>query len=71
MKILDQLDELNLDSAAKTQVAALVQLLLDQLKMAAETLQAKDLKIQALILELAQRAITFLLFSKCLILGYL
>jgi transposase len=53
MKILDQLDELNLDSAAKTQVAALVQALLDQVKMDAETLQAKDLKIQALILELA------------------
>jgi transposase len=53
MKILDQLDELNLDSAAKTQVAALVQSLLDQVKKDAETLQAKDLKIQALILELA------------------
>jgi transposase len=53
MKILDQLDELNLDAAAKTQVAALVQSLLDQVKMDAETLQAKDLKIQALILELA------------------
>jgi len=53
MKILAQLDELNLDSAAKTQVAALVQALLDQVKKDAETLQAKDLKIQALILELA------------------
>ena len=57
MKILDQLDELNLDSAAKTQVAALVQALLDQVKKEAEKyetdIQAKDLKIQALILELA------------------
>ena len=53
MKILDQLDDLNLDAAAKTQVAALVQALLDQVKKDAETLQAKDLKIQALILELA------------------
>ena len=53
MKILDQLDELNLDAAAKTQVAALVQSLLEQVKKDAETLQAKDLKIQALILELA------------------
>ena len=60
MKILNQLDDLNLDSAAKTQVAALVQALLDQVKKDAETLQAKDidihakdLKIQALILELA------------------
>jgi hypothetical protein len=32
MKILIQLDELNLDSAAKTQVTALVQSLLDQVK---------------------------------------
>ena len=54
MKILDQLDELNLDAAAKTQVAALVQSLLDQVKKEYETdIQAKDLKIQALILELA------------------
>src|SRR5450631_4596399 len=60
MKILDQLDDLNLDSAAKTQVSALVQALLDQVKMDAQTIQAKnidiqakDLKIQALILELA------------------
>jgi len=44
---------LNLDAATKTQVAALVQALLDQVKKDAETLQAKDLKIQALILELA------------------
>jgi transposase len=57
MKILDQLDALNLDVAAKTQVAALVQALLDQVKKEAmkyETdIHAKDLKIQALILELA------------------
>jgi len=53
MEILSQLDELNLDAAAKTQVAALVQSLMDQAKKDAENLQAKDLKIQALILELA------------------
>jgi hypothetical protein len=58
MKTLIQLDELNLDSAAKTQVAALVQSLLDQAKKETEKyyeadIQAKDLKIQALILELA------------------
>ena len=57
MKILGQLDELNLDAAAKTQVAALVQALLDQAKKEADKyetdIQAKDLKIQALILELA------------------
>ena len=57
MKIRDQLDKLNLDAAAKIQVAALVQALLDQVKKEAEKyemdIQAKDLKIQALILELA------------------
>jgi transposase len=53
MKILSQLDDLNLDAVAKTQVAALIQSLLDQVKKDAETLQANDLKIQALILELA------------------
>jgi hypothetical protein len=58
MKILDQLDELNVNSASKTQVAALVQALQDQVKKDEaekyETdIQAKDLKIQALILELA------------------
>lgn len=60
MKILDQLDDLNLDAAAKTQVTALIQALLDQVKKDAETIEAntidiqsKDLKIQALILELA------------------
>jgi len=50
MKILDQLDKLNLDSAAKTQVAALVQSLLDQVKKEAEKyetdLQAKDSKFR-------------------------
>ena len=53
MKILSQLDDLNLDAVAKMQVAALIQSLLDQVKKDAETLQANDLKIQALILELA------------------
>lgn len=60
MKILDQLDEFNLDSATKSQVVALVQSLFDQVKMDAETIEAKnidiqtkDLKIQALLLELA------------------
>jgi hypothetical protein len=32
MKILEQLDDLNLDAAAKTQVTALIQALLDQVK---------------------------------------
>jgi transposase len=58
MKTLLQLDELNLDAAAQTQVAARVRALLDQAKTEAAKyyeadIQAKDLKIQALILELA------------------
>jgi len=57
MKMLEELDNLNLDAATKTQVAAMIQSLLDQAKQDAatyaSTLQAKDLKIQALILELA------------------
>ena len=57
MKTLEELDYLNLDAATKTQVAAMIQSLLDQAKQEAETyestLQAKDLKIQALVLELA------------------
>ena len=40
MKILEQLDDLNLDAAAKTQVTALIQALLDQVKKDAETIEA-------------------------------
>lgn len=53
MNPLAQLDQLNLDSAAKSQVVALFQTLLDQAAHDAETIQAKDLKIQALTHELA------------------
>jgi len=53
MKILEQLDRLNLDAVAKTQVVGMVQSLLDQVKTDAATIQAKDLKIQALVLELS------------------
>jgi transposase len=58
MKTPLQLDDLNLDATAKTQVAALVQSLLEQAKTESAKyyeadLHAKDLKIQALILELA------------------
>jgi hypothetical protein len=42
MKTLEQLDHLNLDPAAKTQVAALIQLLLEQAEKDAQTLQAKS-----------------------------
>jgi transposase len=60
MNPLAEIEKLNLDPAVKTQVAAVVQLLLDQAKQDADTLQAKeaeiqfkDLKIQALTLELS------------------
>ena len=53
MNPLAQLDQLNLDSAAKSQVVALFQTLLDQAAHDAKTIQAKDLKIQALTHELA------------------
>jgi hypothetical protein len=53
MNPLAQLDQLNLDSAAKSQVVALFQGLLDQAAYDAKTIQAKDLKIQALTHELA------------------
>jgi len=60
MNPLAELDHLNLDPTAKTQVAAMIQALLDQAKQDAAALQtkaaeiqSKDLKIQALTLELA------------------
>ena len=53
MKILEQLDGLNLDAGAKIQVAGMVQSLLDQANKDAATIRAKDLKIQALVLELS------------------
>ena len=53
MNLLDELDALNLESAAKTKVAAMLQALLDQSKKDTAELYAKTLKIQALILELA------------------
>jgi len=57
MDHLAQLDQLNLDSAAKDQLAATIQSLLEQSKKEAEKhaaiVLAKDLKIQALTLELA------------------
>ncbi len=50
MKTLEQLDQFDLDVATKNQVTALIQSLLDQSK---KDIEAKDLKIQALVLELA------------------
>jgi hypothetical protein len=46
MKLRAELDQLNLDPAAKTQVAAMIQALLDQAKQEADAqLQAKDAEI--------------------------
>ena len=60
MKALAELDQLNLDPAAKTQVASMIQSLLEQGQRDARLLQAKDheirekdFKIQALTHELA------------------
>jgi len=60
MKTLPELDHLNLDPATQTQVAAVIQALLDQTQQDAIALQTKDaelqrkeLKIQALTYELA------------------
>ena len=50
MKSLAQLDQLNLDADTKTQVAGIVQTLLDQ---AQQEIRAQELKIQALTMELA------------------
>lgn len=54
MNPLAELDTLDLDPVAKNQVAAMVQTLLAQLERDAKTIQAKDLKIEALTHELAQ-----------------
>ena len=53
MNLIDELDTLNLETAAKTKVTAIIQTLLDQAQKDTAELYAKDLKIQALILELA------------------
>ena len=53
MKLLAELDNLDLDPVAKSQVAAMVQTLLAQVERDAKTIQAKDLKIEALTHELA------------------
>ncbi|MDO8939117.1 MAG: IS66 family transposase [Methylicorpusculum sp.] len=53
MNPLTELDQLNLEPAAKNQVAALLQALLDQVAQDAKTIESKDLKIGALTYELA------------------
>jgi transposase len=54
MNPLAELDHLDLNPAAKTQVAAMIQALLNQTERDAKTIQAKDCKIEALTHELAQ-----------------
>jgi len=53
MNPLAELDQLNLDPAAKSQVAAMLQALLEQTARDAKVIQAKDVKIAALTHELA------------------
>ncbi|WP_020563553.1 IS66 family transposase [Methylosarcina fibrata] len=53
MNPLAKLDQLNLEPAAKTEVAALIQSLLEQAERDAKTIQTKDVKIAALTHELA------------------
>ena len=53
MKSLLELDQFDLESASKQQVAEVVHALLEQVKNAAVELQSKDEKIQALTYELA------------------
>jgi hypothetical protein len=53
MNLLAKLDQLDLNPVAKTEVAALIQTLLDQSERDAKAIQAKDLKIEALTHELA------------------
>jgi transposase len=53
MNPLAKLDHLNLDPAIKTEVAALIQSLLEQQERNAKLIQAKDVKIVALTHELA------------------
>ena len=47
MNPLAQLDQLNLDPAAKTQLAVMLQTLLEQAKQNAAALQTKDAALQA------------------------
>lgn len=53
MNSIAELDHLNLDPAAKTQVAAVLQALLDRAERDAKIIQAKDFKIEALTQEVA------------------
>jgi hypothetical protein len=49
MNRLAKLDQLDLNPVAKTEVAALIQALLDQAERDAKTIQAKDIKVRVFI----------------------
>ena len=53
MKPVAELEHLNLDPAAQSQIAALLQALLDQVERDSALIKAKDFKIEALTYELA------------------
>jgi hypothetical protein len=53
MKSVAELEHLNLDPAAKSQLAAMLQALLDQVERDSALIKAKDIKIEALTYELA------------------
>ncbi|MDP1663742.1 MAG: hypothetical protein Q8L79_01345 [Methylobacter sp.] len=53
MNPLTKLEQLNLEPAAKTEVAAMLQAFLDQAIQDAKAIQTKDVKIEALTFELA------------------
>jgi transposase len=53
MNMLEKLDQFNLEPAAKTEVAALIQSLVEQAERDAKLIHAKDVKIEALTFELA------------------
>lgn len=53
MNPLAKLDQLNLEPTAKTEVAAMLQALIDQAAQDAKAIQTKDIKIGALTRELA------------------
>ena len=53
MNPLAELDQLNLEPTTKTEVAALIQSLVEQVERDAKLIQAKDIKIGALTDELA------------------
>ena len=67
MNPLAELDQLNLEPTTKTEVAALIQSLIEQGQRDAKIIQAKDVKIEALTFELAYyKRIRFSRKNECL-----